>query len=41
MLYDLQIAAIALSNNLTLITHNTNEFSRVDGLAIKDWEVEA
>lgn len=37
---DLQIAAIALSNNLTLITHNTAEFSRVDGLEIQDWEVE-
>jgi tRNA(fMet)-specific endonuclease VapC len=22
--YDLQIAAIALTNNLTLVTHNTN-----------------
>ena len=39
--YDLQIAAIALANNLTLITHNTAEFSRVDGLEIADWEVEA
>ncbi len=27
--YDLQIAAIALANNLTLVTHNTGEFSRV------------
>jgi tRNA(fMet)-specific endonuclease VapC len=24
--YDLQIAAIALANNLTLVTHNTREF---------------
>lgn len=38
--YDLQIAAIALANNLTLITHNTREFDRVDGLQIEDWEVE-
>jgi tRNA(fMet)-specific endonuclease VapC len=38
--YDLQIAAIALSNNLTLVTHNTREFERVDGLQIEDWEVE-
>lgn len=38
---DFQIAAIALANNLTLITHNTAEFSRVDGLSIEDWEVEA
>jgi tRNA(fMet)-specific endonuclease VapC len=39
--YDLQIAAIALANNLTLVTHNTREFDRVDGLQIEDWEVEA
>jgi tRNA(fMet)-specific endonuclease VapC len=39
--YDLQIAAIALANNLTLVTHNTREFERVDGLQIEDWEVEA
>ncbi|KAM3101540.1 type II toxin-antitoxin system VapC family toxin [Phormidesmis sp. 146-12] len=37
--YDLQIAAIALANNLTLISHNTREFRRVDGLQIEDWEV--
>ncbi|OUL32017.1 VapC toxin family PIN domain ribonuclease [Nostoc sp. RF31YmG] len=36
--YDLQIAAIAVVNNLTLVTHNTREFSRVNGLAIEDWE---
>ena len=39
--YDLQIAAIALANNLTLVTHNTREFDRVDGLQVEDWEVEA
>jgi tRNA(fMet)-specific endonuclease VapC len=38
--YDLQIAAIALANDLTLITHNTREFNRVDSLQIEDWEVE-
>ena len=37
--YDLQIAAIALVNNLMLVTHNTREFSRVEGLQIEDWEV--
>ncbi len=37
--YDLQIAAIALANNLILVTHNTREFSRVDGLQIEDWEL--
>jgi tRNA(fMet)-specific endonuclease VapC len=36
--YDLQIAAIALSNDLTLVTHNVREFSRVDGLRVEDWE---
>ena len=35
---DLMIAAIALTNNLTLVTHNTDEFSRVKGLRIEDWE---
>jgi tRNA(fMet)-specific endonuclease VapC len=39
--YDWQIAAIVLANNLTLTTHNTREFDRVDGLQIEDWEVEA
>ncbi|MHC5746928.1 MAG: type II toxin-antitoxin system VapC family toxin, partial [Nostoc sp.] len=28
----------ALVNNLTLVTHNTREFSRVSGLVIEDWE---
>lgn len=36
--YDFQIAAIALANNLILVTHNTREFSRVEGLRIEDWE---
>ena len=36
---DLQIAAIALANELTLVTHNTREFSRVSNLRIEDWEV--
>jgi tRNA(fMet)-specific endonuclease VapC len=38
---DLLIAAIALANNLTLVTHNTREFGRVNGLQVEDWEVEA
>ncbi|MBA3922305.1 MAG: type II toxin-antitoxin system VapC family toxin [Nostocaceae cyanobacterium] len=37
--YDLQIAAIALANNLILVTHNTREFRRVNGLQLEDWEV--
>jgi len=35
---DLLIAAIALANNLILVTHNTKEFSRVIGLQLEDWE---
>jgi len=37
--YDLQIAAIALANNIILVTHNTRELERVDGLQLEDWEV--
>jgi tRNA(fMet)-specific endonuclease VapC len=36
--YDLQIAAIALVNNLILVTHNTREFKRIEELQIEDWE---
>jgi len=36
---DLMIAAIALANKATLVTHNTREFSRVEGLRLEDWEV--
>jgi len=36
---DLMIAAIARANNATLITHNTAEFSRVQGLVVEDWEL--
>jgi tRNA(fMet)-specific endonuclease VapC len=35
---DLQIAAIAIAHDLTLVTHNTREFSRVEGLKLEDWE---
>jgi tRNA(fMet)-specific endonuclease VapC len=38
--YDLQIAAIALANNLILVTHNTKEFSRIPQLQLEDWEIE-
>ncbi|QQS34398.1 MAG: type II toxin-antitoxin system VapC family toxin [Acidobacteriota bacterium] len=36
--YDMQIAAIAVANGLTLVTHNTSEFSRIADLNITDWE---
>ncbi len=35
---DALIAAIALANNLTLVTHNTREFGRIKGLKLNDWE---
>ena len=36
---DLIIAATALANGCTLVTHNTQEFSRVPGLVLEDWEL--
>ena len=35
---DLLIAAIAIANGLTLVTHNTSEFGRIAGLALEDWQ---
>jgi tRNA(fMet)-specific endonuclease VapC len=35
---DMLIAAIALTHRLAVVTHNTREFSRVDGLKLVDWE---
>lgn len=37
--YDLQIAAQAVTGDITLITHNTGEFSRVPNLRLEDWTV--
>ena len=34
---DLMIAATALVNNLTLVTHNTNDYRNVPGLRLDDW----
>jgi len=34
---DTLIAGCAKANNLTLITHNTKEFKRVNGLKVEDW----
>lgn len=36
--YDVLIAGQAMARNLILVTHNTNEFGRVEGLQIEDWE---
>ncbi len=35
--YDLQIDAQGLSRDLTLVTHNMGEFSRVPNLMLEDW----
>jgi tRNA(fMet)-specific endonuclease VapC len=32
----MQIAAIALAHDVTLVTHNTSEFGRIAGLRLKD-----
>ncbi len=37
--YDMQIAAIAIAYDLIVVTHNTKEFGRLDGLKFEDWEV--
>lgn len=34
---DLMIAAIALAHDLTLVTHNGDEFRRVPNLKVEDW----
>jgi tRNA(fMet)-specific endonuclease VapC len=36
-LADLEIAAIAMANNLTLVTGNLRHFSRVRELAVENW----
>ena len=36
--YDLLIAGHARSRGLIVVTNNTREFERVDGLRIEDWE---
>jgi len=36
--YDLQIAAIALRHGLSVVTNNTDEFRRVTGLLVEDWQ---
>ena len=36
---DMLIAAIALTHDLTVVTHNSGEFNRVPGLQVEDWSV--
>ena len=35
--YDVQIAGIALANNLTVVTRNVREFSKVPQLKVENW----
>lgn len=37
---DTQIAAIAMANKRTVITHNVNEFRRIEKLIVEDWAAE-
>lgn len=37
--YDLMLAGQAIALGVTLVTHNTREFSRVPGLPVEDWQV--
>jgi tRNA(fMet)-specific endonuclease VapC len=38
-LADLEIAAIAIAGNFTLVTGNTKHFSRIDSLYLENWLV--
>jgi tRNA(fMet)-specific endonuclease VapC len=35
--YDLLIAGLARSRNMTLVTNNTKEFARIDNLHLENW----
>ncbi|MCF8056119.1 MAG: hypothetical protein K9K37_05730 [Desulfocapsa sp.] len=35
--YDLLIAGLARSRNMTLVTNNTKEFERIDNLRLENW----
>jgi len=36
--YDVLIAGQALARQLILVTHNTSEFGRIEGLTVEDWQ---
>lgn len=36
--YDILIAGQALARDLTLVTRNTREFERIEGLRVENWE---
>lgn len=36
---DILVASIAITNNLVLITNNTNHFSRVQNLKLDNWKI--
>lgn len=35
---DILIAGVALSNNLVMVTNNTEHFERIEGLKIENWK---
>lgn len=35
---ELMIATTALAHKLTVVTHNTDEFRRIDELSVEDWQ---
>jgi len=35
--FDLLIAATSVSNDMTIVTNNTNHFKRVKGIKMEDW----
>ena len=35
--YDVMIATQGVSRSMTVVTHNTKEFSRVPGIVLEDW----